>query len=299
MILIRARSAARLLVVSQFGTVLAGTILANLAPAPAFAESPARPVALAPAFVSPLTYADLADLADAAPLVLKARITKVAEVEPQRAGRVNPGWARIYVEAVTENLLTGPAAVGEALHYLADVRRDAKGKVPKLKKLEVLLFARHVEDQPGALQLIAPDAQVLHDPATEAQLRAILSALYRPDAPRRITGVREAIHVPGNLAGEGETQIFLTTQDEEPAAITVIRHNGLPLNWSISFSEIAESAARPPAWNTLPWYRLACFLPAVLPAGVNVSATPEDRALAELDYARVMSDLGACRHNRI
>ncbi len=293
MILFCASRAPAWLMVSLFGT-LPATLLSPSGAHAATPESPAKQTPAPP----PLTYADLADLADAAPLVLKARITKVAEVEPKRAGAVKPGWARVYVEAVTENLLTGPAAVGEALHYLADVRRDAKGKIPKLKKLQVLLFASHVEGQPGALQLIAPDAQVLFDPLTEGQLRAILVALYRPDTPRHITGVREAIHVPGNLAGEGETQIFLTTQDDEPAAITVSRHNGLPLNWSISFSEIAESAGRPPAWNTLTWYRLACFLPAVLPAGVNVSATPEDRALAEADYARVMADLGPCRHNR-
>ena len=289
MILFRASYAPALLLVSLLG-VPSGTWGADAA----IAESPAKPVSVPPLF----TYADLADLADAAPLVLKAKITKVAEVEPKRAGNVKPGWARIYVESVTENLLTGPAAVGEALHYLADVRRDAKGKVPKLKKLEVLLFASHAEGQPGALQLIAPDAQVLYDPLTEAQVRAILAALYRPDAPRRITGVREAIHVPGNLAGDGETQIFLTTQDEEPAAITVIRHSGLPINWSISFSEIAESAGRPPAWNTLTWYRLACFLPATMPAGANVSATPEDRTRAEADYAQVIADLGPCKRNR-
>ncbi|MEO7384685.1 MAG: hypothetical protein ABIU18_07115, partial [Novosphingobium sp.] len=280
MFLIRAILAPASLLVSLIGTLSA---------LPVFAESPARPMPVRQALVPALTYADLADLADAAPLVLKAKVIKVAEVEPKRAGNVKPGWARVYVESVTENLLAGPAAVGASLHYLADVLRDAKGKVPKLKKMEVLLFAMHVEGQPGALQLIAPDAQVLFDPLTEMQLRAILDALYRPGAPRRITGVREAIHVPGNLAGEGETQIFLTTQDEEPAAITVIRHNGLPLNWSMSFSEIVESTGRPPARDTLPWYRLACFLPRQLPAGVNVSATPEDRALAETDYARVIA----------
>lgn len=293
MIPIRAILAPASPLASLFGTLLVALVAIVAAP-PAFAESSAKPIPARPS----LTYADMVDLAEASPLVLKAKVTKVAEVEPKRAGNVKPGWARIYVEAVTENLLAGPAAVGEAQHYLADVRRDAKGKVPKLKKMEVLLFASHVEGQPGALQLIAPDAQVLFDPLTEAQLRAILSALYRPDAPRRITGVREAIHVPGNLAGEGETQIFLTTADDEPAAITVIRQKGLPLNWSMSFSEIVESTGRPPAWNTLPWYRLACFLPPALPAGVNVSATPEDRALAESDYARVMADLGACNHNR-
>ena len=48
--------------------------------------------------------------------------------------------------------------------------------------------------------------------ALEATLRSMITAAGRaPDAPGHITGVRELIHVPGNLAGQGETQIFLST----------------------------------------------------------------------------------------
>ncbi|MEY4159823.1 MAG: hypothetical protein RLZZ136_444, partial [Pseudomonadota bacterium] len=166
-------------------------------------------------------YADLVDLADNAPLVIRARVRAVAEVEPKRAIGVRPGWVRIYVEAVTENLLVGPAAVGESLHYLADIKRDEKGKVPKLAKQSVLLFARPVAGQTGTLQLVAPDAQLPWTPETELGLRAILTALFAPDAPRKITGIHEAIFVPGTLAGEGESQIFLATKDGEPATITV------------------------------------------------------------------------------
>lgn len=250
------------------------------------------------------TYADLADLAEMAPLVLRARITKVAELDAKKmaanhSGGVRKGWARLYIEAVTSSLLTGPAAVGEAQRYLADVPRDAKGKVPKLKKLEVLLFARHVEGRPGELQLVAPDAQLLWDAGTEAKLRQVLSEIYAPDAPRHISGVREAIYVPGNLVGEGETQIFLSTTDEEPAAITVLHQPGLPVTWSVSWSEVVESAGRAPAHDTLNWYRLACFLPPALPSGADVSATLADRAQAEADYQKVMTDLGPCFRNRI
>lgn len=247
---------------------------------------------------TPPSYADLADLAEQAPLVMRVKIRKFAEVDPARAGKVRPGWARLYVEAVTESLLAGPAAVGAAQRYLADVPRDAKGKLPKLKKQLVLLFARHVEGRAGELQLIAPDAQIPWTAETESRLRGVLAEVFSPSAPRRITGVREAIFVPGNLAGEGETQLFLSTADEEPAAITVMHQSGLPLNWSISYSEVVETAGRPPARDTLTWYRLACFLPAALPAGINVSATPEESAQAEADYRRVISDLGPCTRTR-
>lgn len=269
---------------------------------PAFAKTES-PKAVAPR-ISP-TYADLADLAEMAPLVLRAKITKVAELDPKKMIGVGPenrpkqGWARLYIEAVTTNLLTGPAAVGEAQRYLADVPRDAKGKVPKLKKVDVLLFARHADGRPGELQLVAPDAQLLWDASTEARLRQVLAEIYAPDAPRHISGVREAIYVPGNLIGEGETQIFLSTTDDEPAAITVLHQPGLPVTWSVSWTEVVESSGRAPRHDTLTWYRLACFLPPALPSGADVSATLADRAQAEADYQKVIADLGPCFRNRI
>lgn len=269
---------------------------ATIAPtiAAAASESPttARPASVAP------SYADLADLADNAPLVLRARIASVAVLPPERQTGVRPGRVRVYVEAVTENLLSGPAAIGEALRYLADVPADAKGRPPKLKKQSVLLFARHVAGHPGELQLVAPDAQLTWDPALEARLRAVLVELLAADAPGRIDGVKEAIYVPGNLAGEGETQLFLATADGEPAAITVFHHPGLPTTWGVSFSEVMATTGNAPARDSLTWYRLTCFLPRTLPAGTNVSGTDEDRVQAVADYAKVVSDLGNCTRTR-
>ena len=122
------------------------------------AESPSRMVSAPQAWTA--SYADLADLADHAPLVLRAKVKKAASLKAGEGGTARPGWARLYIEAVTENLLTGPAAVGEALKYLADVKLDAKGKVPKLNKPSVLLFASHVPGRPGEIRLVAPDAQL-------------------------------------------------------------------------------------------------------------------------------------------
>ncbi|MFM5907911.1 MAG: hypothetical protein ACKOPO_10060 [Novosphingobium sp.] len=244
------------------------------------------------------TYADLADLADHAPLVLRAKVKKVALLDARQAASVRPGWARIYVEAVTENLLTGPAAVGEALRYLADVKLDAKGKVPKLQKQSVLLFASHVAGRPGEIRLVAPDGQIAWSADTEARLRGVLRDIYSPDAPRRVSGVHEVMHVSGTLAGEGETQIFLKTPDGEPASITVLHHAGAPAHWGVSFSELVATTGVPPRRDTLTWYRLACFLPRSLPPGANLSATDAEKAAAVSDYAKVIGDLGDCPRNR-
>ncbi|MFM5931453.1 MAG: hypothetical protein ACKOPQ_11130 [Novosphingobium sp.] len=260
------------------------------------AES-AKSAALAPAVAAP-TYADLADLADHAPLVLRAKVKKVVPLDARQVTNVRSGWARIYVEAVTENLLTGPAAVGEALRYLADVKLDAKGKVPKLQKQSVLLFAAHVPGRPGEIRLVAPDAQVAWSADTEARLRGVLREIYLPDAPRRVSGVQEAMHVSGTLAGEGETQIFLKTPDGEPASITVLHHAGAPAHWGVSFSELVATTGVPPRRDTLTWYRLACFLPRNLPAEANLSTSDADKAAAVSDYAKVMTDLGPCSRNR-
>ncbi|HET9629762.1 MAG TPA: hypothetical protein VFP14_09805 [Novosphingobium sp.] len=248
-----------------------------------------------------LTYADLVDLADRAPSVVQAQIRKVAAVDPARSPGVRPGWVRMYVEARPMALLAGPPLAAESLRYLVDVPLDARGKPPKLPRLAkrgVILFARTVPDRPGELQLVAPDAQVLWDEAVDARVKAILTELLAPGAPKRITGVHEALYVPGNLAGEGETQMFLATADGEPASITVVHQPGKAARWSVSFSEVVDASGEPPARETLAWYRLACFLPRQLPPEAASSATDADRAQAGMDYRLVRESLGECPRSR-
>lgn len=240
------------------------------------------------------SYADTADLADSAALVVRARIVKVQRVEDARAPRRKPGHGRFYVEARATALLTGNAAIGESVKYLVDVPLDAKGKPPKLKKQDVFLFARPVPGRPGELQLVTPTAQLAWSPAGEARLRAILQALLSPDAPARVTGVREVLHVPGNLAGQGETQIFLTTKDGSAASITVRHEPGRAPEWGVSFSELVAELGHPLQPETLEWYRLACFLPNAVPAGTNVSEGNAARRQAEADYRMVLGELGVC-----
>lgn len=242
-------------------------------------------------------YADFADLADHAGIVAIAQVRKVSRLKPEQAPNVRPGWARVYVEAKTTSLLYG-GGLGESLKYLADVKLDAKGGLPKLKKASVVLFANPVPGRPGELRLVAPDAQIPADPATTAQVRALLGELYGANAAPRVTGVREAIHVPGNLAGEGETQVFMATERGDPVSLTIVRRPGMAPVWGVSLSEIVDQAARPPARDTLTWYRLACFLPGELPREAILSGNAEDRRIAAEDYRMVMRDLGTCGRTR-
>ena len=272
-------------------------ILATLAatlPAPVLAgETPGQKQA------APPTYADLADLADSAELVLRARKLRLIRVEDERAPGLRPGWGRYYIRAKTSALLTGQAVVGESLAYLADLPLDTKGKPPAIGgKTEVILFARSVPGRPGELSLVAPDAQLIWSEALEARLRPILTELALANAPSRITGVREMIHVPGTLAGEGETQIFLSTADDSASSVTVRHKPGTPPGWGVSFSELIADVSHPPQPDTLAWYRLACFLPNMPPHSADISDSASNRAQAQADYRMVLGELGPCPRSR-
>jgi hypothetical protein len=263
----------------------------------AAAASASTLAAEAPVRTPAATYADLADLADGAGVVAHVVVKRQTTLPPERAGKVAPGHARLYVQADTVALLSGRTALPTSLAYLVDVPLDARGKVPKLKKRDFLLFARTVPGRPGELQLIRPDAQLAWSPELEAQLRPILTALAGPDAAPRVTGVREALWVPGNLVGESETQVFLSTAGGDPVSLSVVRRPGMAPTWGVSWSEIVDQSAQAPQPNTLEWYRLACFLPAELPARANLARDPQARAQAAADYRLVVQGLGACPRN--
>lgn len=267
--------------------------------APSHGQETALPVAMAPGLEADpdLSYADLVDLALPAQVVLRAEIRKAVRLKPEEAPGLPAGRARLYIEARTIALLVGEG-LGESTRFLADVPLDARGKPPKLGKAQVLVLARSVPERPGELQLVAPDAMLALTPAREATLRAILTETAQPEAPPAITTLREALHVPGNLAGEGETQLFLGTATGAPVSISVLRRPGQPTTWGVSFTEIVDSAARAPLPASLAWYRLACGLPRRMPERANISATLADRRIAAEDYVQVLADLGPCLRNR-
>lgn len=265
-------------------------LLAFTASAPLAAAEPTAPLPTA-------SYADLATLADGAPLAVRVRVKEQATVPAERAPGLAPGQARLYVEAQTLALLAGSGTLPEGLRYLVDVQLDAKGRPPKLKKQEFVLFARPVSGRPGEIQLVGPRAQLAYTPALEARLRPILAGFAAAGAPPRVTGVRDVLSSVGNLAGESETQIFLATARGEPAALTVVRRPGMAPRWGVSWTELVDQSAEAPQRDTIAWYRLACALPRTLPAGANVANDPADRARAAQDYRFVLEQLGECTRN--
>ena len=278
-------------------TAAAGLVLA-LAGSPSLAQTSGEVQSAMPdgaTFGSAPTFADVASLSDSAGMVVHALVRKIARVDNARAPGLQPGFGRFYVQARTVALLTGSAPIGSDIAYLVDLPLDARGRPADIKKRDVFLFARAVPGNPGQLQLVTPTAQLMWSPYMDSRVRGILKALLAPDAPARITGVRELMFVPGNLAGQGETQIFLKTKDNSAASITVRHVPGAPTVWGVSFSELVADVSHPPAPDTLEWYRLACFLPRMAPAGTNVSEGPAAQAQAAADYQFVLDRLGPCR----
>lgn len=263
-------------------------------------EQPAPAVAAA---ASPYSYADLADLAVAAPMAIHARIRKAAALKPEQAPGLAAGHVRFFIEADVVSLIRGSGPLAARISYLVDLPLAANGKAPKLKsKQPVLIFARPVASgtttDTGSVRLVAPDAQLAWDPATEARLRAILTELVKPGAPPAITGIANGFHVPGTLPGEGETQLFLNTATGDPVSLTVITAADGSRRWAAAFGEIVDGSAAVPRRDTLAWYRLACGLPKALPLDKLAGTAPEDRKKAAADYAMILGALGECTRTR-
>ena len=128
----------------------------------------------------------------------------------------------------------------------------------------------------------------------EARVRRVLTQLAAADVPPAVTGLRDVISVPGNLAGESETQMFVETDTGAPVSLSVIRRPGMTPQWGVSLGELVDASAEPAQPDTLIWYRLACFLPRELPTDSFLQRDRASQDQARADYAFILSELGPC-----
>lgn len=246
-----------------------------------------------------LTYADLADLALAAPVVAHVRLDSVDRLSAEEAPNVRSGYRRYFVEADIVALIRGAGGMPSRVRYLVDLPNDSNGRPARLRRREeFLVLARRVPNRPDELQLIALDGQLPYASATADRLRAILAEALAADAAPHITGVGRAFHVSGALEGESETQVFLQTADNRPISLIVLRRPGERPRWSVALGEIVDDRAAAPRPDSLLWYRLACFLPRSLPAdSLDEASADEARAIAA-DYRLILEGLGRCARSR-
>jgi hypothetical protein len=244
-----------------------------------------------------LSYADIVDLADNAPLVAHVRIRNIIVLKPEQAKIVPAGYKRLFLEGDVTGLIRGEAGITPLVSWLYDAPIDTRGKLPKLKKAQVILFARP-GSRPGQIQLVARDAQIPATPVEIDRVKGIESALLARDTPPRILGLGDAFHVAGTVAGEGETQIFLRTEKGDPVSLSILRRPGEPPRWAVALGEIVDEAARAPAPGSLLWYRLACALPPALPSRAVRTLSVQDAEAARADYKVVIDALGPCGRTR-
>ena len=246
-----------------------------------------------------MSYADLADLALAAPVVAHVRVRDADALSEREAPNVPAGHRRFLVEADVVALIRGEGGLSSRISYLVDLANDARGRPQRIRKrTEYLLLASQPPNRPAELRLVAPDGQLPFSAETAERLRGIVRDSLAAGAPPRITGIGRAFHVPGSLPGESETQIFLQTADNRPISLNVLRRPGERPRWSVALGEMVDDAAAAPARDTLLWYRLACTLPSALPGASLNEATPDEARAIRADYRLVLDGLGGCARTR-
>lgn len=244
----------------------------------------------------PLQYADFADLSVDAPTIAHITVKEAIKVKPERAPNAPAGTQRFYVVGIVKALIRGQSGLPGTIRYIIDVPLDTRGRAPKMKKREYLVFAR-ANGGPD-IQLVAPDAQIEWTAQRDLAVRSIVRELVSADAAPKISRIASAFHVPGTILGEGETQIFIETETNAPVSITVLSRAGQEKIWAVSLSEIVDEAATAPRRNTLTWYRLACFLPRELPYEALSGISENNARSAREDYAMVRGELGSCPRGR-
>ena len=243
-------------------------------------------------------YADVADLVVISPLIVDATIKSAAKIAPEQSVGVPANMQRMLVEADVLALIRGQGGVTPRVKFLLDLPKDARGKVPKLKKQRLFLLGSTVAGRPGEIRLSRPNALIQWSAANDVLVRAITQEAVQIDAPQRITGIASAFYSAGTVLGEGETQVFLKTEKDQPMSLSVLSRPGQDKRWAISTAEVIDESATAPLRHTLLWYRLACGLPRDLNAELVEAAESDNAARAQADYKFVINALGPCGRKR-
>lgn len=239
------------------------------------------------------SYARVADLVTASQAIAVVTVRRMTAVSAERAPGLAAGHQRFLVTADTTALIRGNDAMARQASFLFDLPLPPKAKAPKWAKRSFLIFGR-VEDRVDFFQLLSSKAIIAWSPENEALVRRTDAALLAPDAPPLIRSVDSVFHVTGAVAGEGETQVFLTTSDGSPISLSIVNKPDEQPQLGVSLGEIVDEAAALPKPDTPLWYRLACFLPGQLPRMAVANQSSSDAAAATKDYAAFLKALGTC-----
>ncbi|MBC7504555.1 MAG: hypothetical protein H7267_02315, partial [Sandarakinorhabdus sp.] len=212
-------------------------------------------------------FADIADLTVTAPVIVHATVARGERIPDRDSPGLAPGHARLLITAAIEAAIAAPGAVPAELSWLWDAPLDARGKLDKRKNQSILAWVA-VPDPNGKTRLAGPNAQQPWTPALDAQVRAIATQAKSGAVPA-FTGVTNGFRADGTVAGESESQFFLSAADGNGATMVVTTRPGIPRRVAVSRGDVIDESAAPVRPGTLLWYRLACKLPAALPASAG------------------------------
>lgn len=232
-------------------------------------------------------YTDLADLVLASPVIVHATVARAPRLARRLAPDVPPGEARHLVEARLVSLLKGEGLAPAGAEWLW---QGPAGAAPA-KGQDLLAFlvpADGGRPEVRPYRLVAAAGQFRHDPELEARVRAILAEARAPGGVPRVTGVRAGFHVPGTVAGESESQFFLSAANGGPLTLVVLRRPGGQPLVKVATGDLIDESAAPVAPETLLWRTLACDLPAALPG-----ALATDPGLVR-DWDAARASIGPC-----
>ena len=258
----------------------------TLAGSAAVVGSPIATLAL-PAGAEP-AFVDIADLTIAAPVIVHATIARAERIADRDSPGLAPGHARLLVTAAVEAAIAAPGAVPAELRWLWDVPLDARGKLDKRKNTAVMAWLAG-PDPDGKTQLAGPDAQQPWSPELDSLVRRLAAEAKSGTVPI-ITGVTNGFRADGTVAGESESQFFLSAADGGGVVMVVTTRPGLQRRVAVSRGDVIDESASAVKPETLLWYRLACQLPSTLPA----TAGGNDPELAA-DWQAALASLGPCR----
>jgi hypothetical protein len=261
----------------------------------------AQPAPISASFAVPAnnsSYADIADLVVLAPLIVDAQIRKTTKIPPEQAVGVPANIQRLLVEANVLALLRGNEGIADSVRFTLDVPKDAKGKIPNLKKQRFFLLGNKAAGLPGTIRLARPDALIVWSPGNDAMVRAVTKEAVLIDAPQPVVALTSAFHSPGTIIGEGESQIFVEAKGNQIYSLSVLSRPGMAKSWSVSTGEVIDGSATAPAKNSLLWYRLACGLPRDLDPTLVETTEADNVERAKADYRFVIQSLGPCDRTR-
>lgn len=256
--------------------------------------------AVVPATKTALSYADIADLANAAPLIAIIRVQGVKNIELALTESPKAKIRHHLITAKIDSLIRGDDGFAPKVTFLVDSAAGGEAKKPAIlpgikwrRGMTLLIYARP-GIRAGEVQLVSRNAAQIWSKEIEATTREVTSELLGANPPPPILGVGDVFHVAGTIADESETQIFLNTATGAPVSLSILRRPGEAARWGVSLGEIVDDAAIPPPPRTLLWYRLACSLPDTLPAVSVRNLSVLDAEAARSDYRFVIESLGSC-----